>query len=231
MFLAPILKAAFLGIILVVAAESRFAAVAFILFAIVFYFRHFFNIRRFFYSFAVLSAISLIAVKLFGGWSTGIGAVSGILFFVLFGVKDLAFVKRREIYYFFNCFLFLAVFGLFFGADKSHFFILKYLAASAAVFLLSAELLDFMLPALVGVKKNLVIGVFALSAVQFLWAVAFLPIGFANSAALMAVIVLFLEDFIVHHFSGTLNRRLILRNATAFLILILAIFAASEWTI
>lgn len=231
MFLAPILKAAFLGIILAAAAESRFAAATFVAAALIFYFRHFFDTRRFFYSFAVLSAVSLIAVKAFNGWSIGVGAASGILFFVLFGIKDLAFVKRREIYYFFNCFLLLAVFGLFFGADKQHFFIFKYLAASAAVFLLSAELLNLMLPALVGVKKNLVAGVFALSAVQFLWAVAFLPIGFANSAALMTVIVLFLEDFIVHHFSGTLNRRLILRNATAFLILILAIFAASEWTI
>lgn len=230
MFLAPILKSAVLGILLA-AAEFPFASAVFVASAFIFYFRHFFNIRQFFYSFAVLSAISLIAVKSFSGWSAVVGAVAAILFFVLFGVKDLIFVKRREIYYFFNCFLLLAVFGFFFGADKQHFFIFKYLAASAAVFLLSAELLNFMLPALVGVKKNLVVGVFALSAVQFLWTVAFLPIGFANSAALMTVIVLFLEDFIVHHFSGTLNRRLILRNATAFLILILAIFAASEWTI
>lgn len=230
MFSAPILKSAVLGILLA-AVEFPFASVVFVASALIFYFRHFFNIRRFFYSFAVLSVISLIAVKSFSGWSAVIGVVAAILFFVLFGVKDLIFVKRREIYYFFNCLLFLAVFGLFFGADKQHFFIFKYLAASAAVFLLSTELLSFMLPALVGAKKNLVAGVFAFSTVQFLWAVAFLPIGFLNSAALMTVIVLFLEDFIVHHFSGTLNRRLILRNATAFLILIMAIFAASEWTI
>ena len=66
---------------------------------------------------------------------------------------------------------------------------------------------------------------------EVIWVVALLPMGFLNSSALVLLFILVLEDFAVNYFAGGLNRILILRNITVFVLISLAIFAASHWSI
>jgi hypothetical protein len=164
----------------------------------------------------------------------------GFLFFLLLGIKDLIFVHRQQFSYFLNSLLFLAVFVCFFAANSgSGYFVFKYLAVFSAVFLL---LLGPISPirlispigsispiSPIGPIKLIAAGL-SFGLVQILWAISLLPFSFLNSASLALLAVLILEDFAVHRLSGTISRRLVLRNITLFLILSLVIFAATKWS-
>lgn len=80
-------------------------------------------------------------------------------------------------------------------------------------------------------KKNLISAVLAFVLTQLSWAVNLLPIGGLNSASLALLIALILNDLTIHHLSGTLNRQIVLRNATIFIVLTLLVFGASGWSL
>jgi len=206
----------------------------FVLSAFYFYFRPSLNLRQFFSSFLILLAFSLSMIYLLNlnQWLMPVGIFLGFLFFLLMGVKNLIFANRQPFYTLFNALLFLSVFLFFFGTNNIQGFLVKYLITFLVVFLLVRDFLSLSLSDSLGInKKNLMAFGLAFLILQFLWVIALLPIGFINAAPLALLTALILEDLAVHHLKGTISRRIVLRNATVFLILSLIIFGASKLTI
>jgi hypothetical protein len=216
---------------------SRWWLIVFLALSFYFYFQSLLNSRRFLVLFLIVVSLSLISHISPISPISPIGLISlflGFLFFLLLGIKDLIFVHRQQFSYFLNSLLFLAVFVYFFAANSgSGYFVFKYLAAFSAVFLLllgpisPIRLISPISP--IGPIKLIAAGL-SFSSVQILWAISLLPFNFLNSASLALLAVLILEDFAVHRLSGTISRRVVLRNTTLFLILSLVIFAATKWS-
>ena len=80
-------------------------------------------------------------------------------------------------------------------------------------------------------KNNLFAWSVSFLVLQIVWALSFLPINFLNAGALILLIVLIFQDFVLGHISGSIDKRLILRNITIFIALALAIFGASSWSL
>lgn len=159
----------------------------------------------------------------------------GFIFFLILGIKNLIFINRDLAYQFVNGFLFLPLFLAFFSAAKSDYFLLKYLAVFSAIFFLFKEssIFHFTQRESVGVpvlpKINLFSLSFAFLALQFVWAIGILPIGFLNASALMLIIILTFKDLMTAYLSGGLNRHFVLKTVTMLIIFTVAIFAASKW--
>jgi len=232
--LSPLaLKAAIFSALLLLAISNWLFAVVFILVSFYLYFRPSLNGSQFILSFLVLLATSLLVIKssfiVYG--SLFIVVFFGFLFFLLLGIKNLIFVNRQPFYYLFNGLLLLVVFISFFWAGNSHLFFIKYLSVFFAIAFLFREFLTFSINGFSNsTKKNLIVYGTTFLILQLLWAITLLPISFLNEASLALLIVLILQDFITHHFSGTMSRQIVLRNVTIFLILNLVIFGASKWT-
>lgn len=158
---------------------------------------------------------------------------SAALFYLTVGIQELIIIRRSEWLLVRNTLLFYIMFLLFFLADKSSFFLFKYLAVFLAAWLILRE---WFLPpedSLVKFIKRpaLMALVLAFVTLQFLWAVALLPLGPVNSASLMALITYILFDFVRHHFQGKINHQLVLRHLTIFILLVILIFATTRWSI
>lgn len=229
----------FSGLLFVIASGAKqsyghwLLVALFLVVSFYFYFRPSLQGGQFFASFLVLVIVSLLAVNLLvvGHWSLVVSLFSGFLFFFLLGIKNLIFVKREPFYYLLNSLLLLAIFILFFWSAQSHLFFVKYLLVFFALSFLFKEFLNFFIPEfLTSQKRNLVVWGTAFLVLQLLWVISLLPISFLNASSLALLIMLILQDFIVHHFSGTISRQLVLRNITVFLILTLVIFGASKWS-
>ncbi len=205
--------------------------IVFLAVALYLYFRPSLNSSQFILSFLVLLATSLLTVNLIPHSSFLIPLFFGFLFFLLLGVKNLIFVNRQPFYYLFNGLLLLIIFTSFFWSGNSQLFFIKYLSVFFAIVFLSKEFLTFSVAGFLNSpKKNLIVCGMAFLILQLLWAITLLPISFLNAAGLALLIVMILQDFITHHFSGTMSRQIVLRNVTVFLILSLVIFSASKWT-
>lgn len=209
-----------------------FSVLLFLLVSFYFYWRPLFSGRQFLGSFLTLLVVSILALRFLNFTILGIvsGLGLGILFYWLLGIKNLVFAHRSAVYYLLNSFLFFLVFFFFFLIDKSRSFWFQYLAAGLAVFLLSKEFLSFFISDFPK-RKTLAAAGFSFLVLELLWAVSLLPIGFLNSSALTLFAVLILMDFVIHHFNGTLTRKVILRNITSWIVLSIVIFAASKWAL
>jgi len=215
--------------------------------ALFFYFKPFFNTKQLIASFTILLVVAWIGISVLTAASYQdesffteeyvfgnnfyflllAAFVLGLILFLILGTKNLVFIHRQPIYYIFNSILLLAVFILFFNADKSSFFLLKYIGTGLAIFYLFKEFLFYSF----GLKKNLIAAVFAFLTLQLVWGVVLLPIGFINSSALALLFALVLQDLAIYHFSGNLTRQVILRNITLVAILAVIIFASSNWSV
>lgn len=195
-----------------------------------FYWRPVFSSSQFFGSFLILLIVSFLAVKFLWLDIAGIASILGLaaLFYMLLGIKNLIFVNRSALYYLLISILLFLAFFFFFMADKSQFFLIKYLSVGLAAFFLSREFLFFFVQDF-SKRRALITAGFSFLTIQSLWAISLLPIGFLNSAALALFAALILLDFTVNHFNGVLTRRIILRNATSWIVLSVIIFAASKW--
>lgn len=222
----------FSGFLYLSIVYSQLFLAAFLAAAFYFYFKPAFNSNQFFYSFLALLVVSLISVSspiLDTQYSI---LVLGLLFFLLLGVKNLLFTSRRTICYCFHIFLILTILIFFFDSDKFSWFFFKYILLFFAVSALLRDFFAFFLPGPSNKRKENIIALsWAFLAVQFIWLVGFLPFNYWAAAFFVLLVILLLEDFTIHHFSGTITRRIVLRNATAFLILGLAVFAATNWSI
>jgi len=199
-----------------------------------FYFRPVFNSNQFLYSFLALIVLSLLFFKsslAIGYWLVASGLFVGFLFFLLLGIKNLILSHRQTLYYFLHGVLFLVILIFFFYSQFSSFFI-KYILVFFGIYALLKEFLDFFAGEKASSRKiNLVVLSGAFLAIQFIWLTGLLPFGFVNAAVFVLLIIFILEDFILHHFSGTISRKIVLRNTTAFLVLCLVIFGMANWGI
>ncbi len=227
-----VLKSLTFFLLLFLAANHWLWAVILVLMAFYFYFRPSLNGGKFILCLLVFLSVSFLAVRHFNGGSLAVSLFFGLLFFLLLGVKNLIFVHRQHIYYFFNGFLLLVIFILFFSSGNSGLAFIKYLFTFLAIAFLFKEFLCFSFPdSSSSPKNNLVAYGAAFLLTQVLWGVSLLPLNFLNAASLALLVALILQDFFVHHLSGTINRRIILRNTTLFLILSLIVLGASKWSL
>ena len=231
-----VIKGLVFGILLWVSAYHWFIFLLFILGAVYFYFNPILNSKDLLVGFLVILFTSLIlTVRL----SMPIYRFAAVLSFsflwvLLLGIKNLIFINRQKIYYLLNSFLLLSIFLIFFYADKSRFFTLKYLAAGAAVFFLLEEFFRIFRES---IRQNLILGrryhllavTIGFLGIQLLWVIALLPVGFINASALMLLSILTMENFSLHYLDGSINRRLVLRDITVFLLFGLIIIGISSW--
>lgn len=196
-----------------------------------FYFMPSLNGSQFIFSFLTLVVISLLTVNSLGSWQIIAVLFFGFLFFLLMGIKNLIFVKRRFPYYLFNSLLLFMIFISFFRFEISPLFFIKYLLAFFGIVFLSKEFLSFSVEGFSNSpKKNLIVYGTAFLVLQVIWTISLLPISFLNAGSLVLLVVLILQDFIIHYFSGAMTRPVILKNITVFLALSLVILGASRWT-
>lgn len=166
-------------------------------------------------------------------WEWLFGATLILLFLIaywLFGLGDLAFKNRQLVYQHANTGLFFLAFLIFFSLNRWNLFPLKYFGIWLAVFLLFFESFK----SLIGKfprREKFVALVFSLLILELVWTVLMLPIGFINSAALLALFAFLIRDSVWNYFEGKLNKNFILNMATLGIIFVLIIFAASRWVL
>lgn len=153
-----------------------------------------------------------------------------VLAYWLFGLGDLIFQDRGRVYRNLNTALFFITAVLFFASDKSAYFLMKYFLESAAIFMLFSEAIT-VLAGIFPKREKTVALVLGLAAVEFLWAIALLPLSFFNSAALLTLLVFLMRDFLDYYFQGKLTRTLFLSRGTVFIILLVLILGTSSWRI
>lgn len=230
-----ILKSLILGILLFFALGTGklFFIAIFVVVGCYFYFVPNINSRQFLASFAVILAFpAFLRGSLSPGWFLAVSMAYLAIFFVLFGLKNLVFINRRPIYSFLNGVLVFAIFSLFFWSDKiGALFFVNYLLVFFTFLFLFKEYLNVLDEKLSGQKNNLFAWSISFLVLQIVWALSFLPINFLNAGALILLIVLIFQDFTLSHISGSIDRKMILRNITIFIALALAIFGASSWSI
>lgn len=229
------------GLLYLSVVGRRLFVIGYLAAAFYFYFKPFFGSKRRVGSFFVFLIVSLLAMSQLVAIAAPLklmaAIILGMIFFFFLGAKNMVFINQPVIFDFINNFLFFLVFAVFFMADKSSWFLIKYSAAFAAIFLLFWEfvaLQELRTKAEISAgpifaKKNLFSASFSVLISQFMLATSYLPIGFLNASALCLVAVLCLKDLAINHFHGSLDRTVVLRNASLAVIFSLLIFAASKW--
>lgn len=188
--------------------------------------------RRFRTSYLVLLTIGFLAgYSLLAEWTFAVALVYLIvLAYLLFGLAEFWFRNRPAVYQILNTALFFAVFAIFFSADPARYFYGKYLIVALAVYLLFREAFQFLSGQ--WPRREAVIALaLALAAFEMLWAVSLSPIGFINSAALLTLLVFLSRDLIWQYLQGCLNRSVILKRATFFVVLLVLILGTSNWSL
>ena len=234
LILKAIVFAAFLtGFKFGVIPTGFFPILLFILAAAYFYFRSATHSRQLLFSFLILIFLSLIFIVYWplNFWLLETVIILGLsaAFFLILGIKNLFFIERPAFYFLLNNLFFFLIFLSFFRVDF-RFPTMKYILVFILSYFLTGEFLKFFITG-PSRRRLLFSAVFSFIVVQALWAVALLPIGFLNSAALLLPFVFILGDFSVHLLEGSLNRRLVLRNITILIAAAIIISAASRWTL
>lgn len=190
-------------------------------------------------SFLVLVLTVFFILRFFGANSPaviGVVLIFSFLFYLLLGLTALIFKNRHSAYLFLNTGLFLVVFLFFFSIDKSKYFLLINFLLFLIIYLLLRECFNFSQSATSNPQLTIHHPRFISSAIAFLglelfWAISLLPIGFINSAILLALFVFLMRDFALAYFSGRLNRRFLIYHSLIFIILVSLIFTTSRWSI
>ncbi|MEK7624405.1 MAG: hypothetical protein AAB404_01615 [Patescibacteria group bacterium] len=190
-------------------------------------------------SFLVLVLAAVFSLRFFGSsfYLAFLGClVFSYLFYLLLGLPALVFRNRQPVYLLFNTGLFLAIFLLFFGADKLKYFLTINFLLFLVVFFLFKECFDFLRSAVhnslfIVHNPGFVSLVFAFLSLELFWAISLLPIGFINLAVLETLFVFLTRDFTLAYFSGRLDRRFLIYHFVVFVVLISLIFTVSRWSI
>lgn len=183
-------------------------------------FYHSFTLLRLFCVFLIIVITTSVS------WLSAV--VFGFLFFVILGLKNLIFIRRRYWRLLLVFSLFYLVFLNFFLINQSSFFALKWLGT---VFLLVLLMQDLIRALITPVTANMIVAgwLSAFLLGQAVWIISWLPIGFLNSANLAVIMALLLVDLNVNYFWGTLRRGLIVKDLALFLVLFLIILGTSQW--
>ncbi|MCL5017580.1 MAG: hypothetical protein M1155_02905 [Patescibacteria group bacterium] len=183
-------------------------------------------------SFIVLLFVSLFGVDMLNHFQFLIPAIVAFsfIFYIILGIKELAFARRPKWNYAKNILLSYLIFLTYFLSNRYDWFFGKYFLVFFGIVLLVTEWLfwlekDFL-------KRRRVIAlVISFLSLQLLWAVSLLPLGFINSATLMTVFVYIMLDFCKHHFRGTISKELIWKHFLVLCFSFAVIFAFTNWKI
>ena len=185
------------------------------------------------YAFLTMIAVSVMGMRIVSGSLLILPTllVFSAIFYFISGIKDYLFVKRARLYFISILILFYSIFIIFFLADKSEFFFLKYVALVFASFLLLREWLAI-IPSFHFPKRELISAAAASFIItQLVWVVALLPIGFINASNFMLLLVFILSDLLFKHFMGSLSKEVLIQHLTFFLVLSAIIFWTSQWSL
>lgn len=231
-----ILKAVIFAVLLFWVKISGFAVLAVFLFVLINSFLYFrgrgHNDSQTIYSFFVLLFVSLFGTGMLSHVQFLVPAVVffSFLFYLVLGIKELIFTHRNEYNYAKNILLFYSIFLIYFLSNKYDWFFVKYLLVFISAFLLIHEWLSWLEQGFPK-RRQIIALVFSFLILQLLWAVSLLPFGFINSAAVLTLFVYVMLDFCKHHFKGTVNKELILKDSAATLLSLLVIFVFTNWKI
>ncbi len=176
------------------------------------------------YNLLILIAISLLAAgkTLDSGYFLLIWLGAVFLFYLILGIKDLILINRSFWQSFLNFSLFYASAVLFFYSDLSKFFLLDFFGLFLAALVLIRNLYA---------RKILVALLAAFIISEITWLAALLPLGPINAASLVFLTYFTLTSLIARQADQSLNKRLILRYLTVFVILLVIIFGTTKWGI
>lgn len=188
---------------------------------------------RYSYWFLAISGFFLVKIGLTASWPLLLSFILLLVFlsffFVILGLMNFFFSDRFLIFNLFQSSFFLAFFSVFFYFQPTA-SPAAILGLTPCVFLLLQEFFDF--NGVIWPKRRfLAAGVLSLVGTQVFWTAAFLPIGFINSAAFLALFISMARDAFLAHFRGHFSVPYLLRQLTIFVVLVLFIFAISQWSL
>lgn len=198
-----------------------FTLVAFAALVAYLYIRPLFRTLALFPAFAVLTLFSIFFIEripepyLLAG-----AAYAGVLFYLLLGIKHLAFVHRTRVYMLFS--LFTAYMGFLTFADsvQGGGFTMKLFGLFLAIGLLARPLF----------VRGVTPWFLALIVTEGLWAASFLPIGPIQTASLAFIVLFTATRLFLYREEGALNRPTLLQEGGAFAALATFILLVSRWT-
>lgn len=205
----------------------------FVLMGFILYFRnHTQNNLENIYSFTALLLVSMLGIGLLSHFQFVLLAVIffSAIFYLILGIKEFSFVRRYEWNSVKNILLIFSIFLVYFMSGAYSFFYLKYLALFIVTFLLLKEWLFWLEPNFPK-RYNLIAFVISFLVLQIVWAVSILPLGFLNSASLMAAIVYIMFDSCTDYFKGALTGKQIAKNFIILVLSFAAIFFLTNWKI
>ena len=153
------------------------------------------------------------------------------IFYILLGIKDYLFIKRSRLYFISILLIFYIIFIIFFLANKSELFFLKYFSVILSTFFLIREWLSIIASFHFPSKETIAALVSAFLVGQLLWVVALLPIGFISASNFTLLFVFTLVNLLFHYFSGKISGKLVAQHLLFFLILSAVIFGTSSWSL
>jgi hypothetical protein len=229
----PTLKLAFKGLLfafLVLFVDeyhrSPFAILVFIAATSFLYFRPRLNSLKFAASFIALTAAPFILPPLpIGKIATAIAL--GVTFMLFLGIKNLVLVLRDKWYAIVHT-LILVIYSAALFSSSLRFF--TEAGAFVLFFLLFREFY-YTMSILRGPRLVLSSALQSLVAIELLWVLRLLPIGFIASSAIFTLTLFIFFDVFLHHLSGHLSRKLILRDGTILILSTLVIMASSGWSL
>ena len=180
-----------------------------------FYFRTLEGSKRFLSSFLLLILFSFFVSHSF------LAFLFAVLFYLLLGVKKLFFIRRDIAYYFVHTSLLLIGFTYFFLGQIPFPFLFL------GIFLFYREFFKVLV---VSPVQRLAFTALVLAFVgfQFAWLITLLPLGpFAGSGLLVSLLFV-LSELILHSFTHTLRRELVLRGITVFASIMILVFFISD---
>lgn len=238
LFLRTLVFVGFLGL----AKLSGFSLVPslfFLLAALVLYSSPLRNNLAYLTSFLVLIVIAPVAMKTFSGdtWFFAVALISGFLFYVISGLKNLFFVYRSRWHFLLMLGLFYLGTLVFFAAAGANFFFSRLALVFLTAFFLVREFLRITPIDKSPNIKNLIVPTALIASASSLliaetfWVVGLLPMGVLNSASMSILMIFILLDILRRYLEATLSRRAILTNVTIFVLLTLLILITSKWGI
>lgn len=230
------LKSVFFGGFFLLAYIGNFKILPvlfFLVISLLLYLKPLFNTFKFFIPFLVLLilmiSLSGFLIKLSPLIIVLAAIFFSLLFYLILGLKNLAFVHRWQWYSLLNFLLFYILFLAFFLVEGK-LFIFSSLGVIVVSFLLLREYIKF--GASNFSKRRIIVSwALTLMVLEIVWAINLLPMGFLNSANLALLIVVVLSNLTINHFRGTLTKNVIMTNAISASLIALLIFITSKWSI
>ncbi|MDD4761425.1 MAG: hypothetical protein PHZ25_00125 [Candidatus Pacebacteria bacterium] len=220
------IKAAFLAIIFIQASAWVFIALS----LFVFFYSAQNSSVSYFFTFLSFIFSSYFALFFFPEYWYFLGVLVFLGFFTILGLKNLAFIYKKEIYKLLSFLILALIFLVFFWADffyETHLFLFILLTFGIYFIFFDSFSLLF--------KEKEKAGVFSLFStfmiLEAVWSIKMLPIGIINQSAIALIFSVAFQEFASLVEEKKINYRRILLIFTSFIFVFLIIMAFSKWTV